>query len=173
MNVDIISLNRYLPLSIILLGLVNTRHLSRMVLNVVKGGMMILWDKALSGITPVNEIVHDRICAIRVQNVNCAVFNIFNVYMPAEGCADDLAVTLDELGAILDNSETNAYNIIGGDLNGDMGTLGGPRATRECTNEGRLVCDFARRYNLYPANLSMNAVGLSMDTTQSPVSTIS
>ena len=124
-----------------------------------QGGVMILWDKTISGITPINEIVHDRICAIRVQNVNGTVFNIYNVYMPAQGCADDLAVTLDELGAILDNSEANAYNIIGGDLNGDMGNLGGPRANHICTNEGRIVYDFTSRYNLYPVNLSMKAIG--------------
>ena len=54
-----------------------------------QGGVAILWNASLSSVTLLFQIQHDRICAIRLQNENGSVFNIFCIYLPARGCADD------------------------------------------------------------------------------------
>ena len=69
-----------------------------------QGGVAILWNNMLSSVTPLFQICHDRICAVRLQCENGTVFNIFCVYLPARGCADDFEETLDELGAIIENT---------------------------------------------------------------------
>ena len=124
-----------------------------------QGGVMILWDKSLTRISPINEIIHDRICGVRLQNENGAVFNIFNVYLPAQGSPDILSVAIDELSAILDNAETGAMNIIAGDFNSDLGLSGGPRAVRPCTREGLIIKNFIDKYKLFPFNLSTISTG--------------
>ena len=77
-----------------------------------QGGVAILWNKCLKSVTPLVHIQHDRICGIRLQNESAAVINIFCVYLPARGCDDDIVTTLDELSAILDNTEIGSHNII-------------------------------------------------------------
>ena len=111
--------------------------------------------------------MHDRICGVRLQNKNDAVFNIFNVYMPARGCEGDLSTTLDELSGILENTELGSTNIVGGDFNGDMGIKGGQRGVRKCTKEGTHVFDFMTRHNFYAANLDRKATG-AVDTFYGP-----
>ena len=65
-----------------------------------------------TGISPINDFNHDRICGIKVQNNIVAVFNIYCVYMPAKGCEGNLDQTLDELSGILDRSEFGTQDII-------------------------------------------------------------
>ena len=125
-----------------------------------QGGVAILWSNNLHSVTPLPQIQHDRICAIRLQCTNDAVFNIFSVYLPARGCADDLGTTLDELGAIIENTELGSYNIVCGDFNADLGNLGGIRSNKIADKRGELLSAFISRYNLTPANLSQNATGL-------------
>ena len=62
--------------------------------------------------------------------------NIFCVYLPARGCADDLEVTLDELSAILENTELGSHSLICGDFNADLVNLGGPDPLRILAEEG-------------------------------------
>ena len=42
-----------------------------------QGGVAIFWRKELSGISVVSEIIHDRVCAIRLQTGTGFVFYIF------------------------------------------------------------------------------------------------
>ena len=45
------------------------------------------------------------------------MINIFCVYLPARGCADDLETTLDYLGAIVEGTELGSFNVVCGDFN--------------------------------------------------------
>ena len=124
-----------------------------------EGGVAVLWCNTLKGVTPLREIVHDRFCGVRVQVGNDTFLNIFSVYMPARGCKGDLDSTLDELAAVLENTETGSLNIVGGDLNGDVGSLGGGRGKRGPSTEGRKVFRFATNCSLTFANLDSRTTG--------------
>ena len=124
-----------------------------------EGGVAILWQSELKGVTPLREVVHDRFCGVHVQVGEGKAVNIFSVYMPAKGCKGDMDVTLDELAAVIENTDRGTINIIGGDLNGDVGRLGGPRALRDPTSEGRKVFNFARTLGLSFVNLNEYAKG--------------
>ena len=124
-----------------------------------QGGVSILWRKECISISPMQDCVHDRICGIRAQNKFGAIFNIFCVYMPARGCEGDLNATLDELSGIIENTEDGSLNLVLGDYNGDMGSMGGPRGVRRPSREGTHVAEFMLRQNLYAANLAADAIG--------------
>ena len=124
-----------------------------------QGGVCILWSSNITGISPLNECIHDRICGIRVQNRKGAIFNIYCVYMPSRGCEGDLATSLDELSGIIENTETGSNSIVCGDFNGDMGMMGGERGFKNSTKEGRLVYNFMVKHDLWAANLSPSATG--------------
>ena len=110
-------------------------------------------------IAPLCQIQHDRICAVRLQCDNSSIINIFCVYLPARGCADDIEITLDELSAILDNTELGSYNVLCGDFNADLGDMGGPRSIKRTDNRGRLLYNFIMKYDLVPVNLGLLASG--------------
>ena len=90
-----------------------------------QGGVAIFWKCNLRSVTLLFQILHDKICAVRLQTENHSIINIFCVYLPARGCADNLEITLDELGAILENTELGSHNVLCGDFNADIGSLGG------------------------------------------------
>ena len=113
------------------------------------------------------HIQHDRICGIRLQNESAAIINIFCVYLPARGCDDDIVTTLDELSAILDNSEICSHNIICGDLNADMGIKVGCRSKKTPDKRGIILYNFAAKYSFSATNLSRMATG-PIDTHYGP-----
>ena len=118
-----------------------------------QGGVAIMWHNSFKGVTPLRDILHDRICGVRVQTVNGAVINIFCVYLPAYGCGEDYETTLDELSAILESTEDGSINIIGGDLNGDLGALGGPRSRNNANKQGKILNRFITKYDYIATNL--------------------
>ena len=122
------------------------------------GGLAILWRNDLKGITPLREILHDRICGIRIQ-IDDITVNIYSVYMPSKGCRGDLCTTLDELATIIEGNEVGCINVIGGDFNGDVGVLGGPRGLRVPNYEGKKVFQFAESFKFIFANLMPTATG--------------
>ena len=124
-----------------------------------QGGVAILWNRNLTSITPLYQIAHDRICAIRLQCDNASVVNIYCVYMPARGCADDLETTLDELSAIIENSELGSHNILCGDFNADLGLKGGPRSTKVPDKRGDALSKFIKEYNSNAVNLMAVSTG--------------
>ena len=124
-----------------------------------QGGVAILWKKKFKSITPMRQLNHDRICAVRLQCDNNSIINIFCVYLPARGCVDNFEATLDELGAFIENTEIGSFNVIRGDLNADMGIMGGSRSTKVPDSRGRTLYKFINQYNLVATNLMSNAVG--------------
>ena len=124
-----------------------------------QGGVGILWDKRLTGVTPLSDITHDRFCAISLQNAHGVTYNIFSVYLPAAGSADDLSSTLDELSAVLESRDPECQNIICGDCNGDIGDIVNGRGRNVDTMAGRQVQTFCERHQYWASNLSSTAVG--------------
>ena len=107
-----------------------------------QGGVAIFWRKNLTGVSILQNLKHDRICGIRIEVENGAIIILLSVYMPAAGSRENLGVTLDELSSIIDGLEENAVPIICGDLNGNMGYLGGPQGRAQPTRAGSLVAGF-------------------------------
>ena len=118
-----------------------------------------MWHNSIGGVTPLRDIVHDRICGVRVQTQNGTILNIFCVYLPAYGCGEDYETTLDELSAILESTEDGSINIIGGDLNGDLGSEGGTRSHNITNREGLILSRFTKKYGFIATNLEDYAVG--------------
>ena len=123
------------------------------------GGVAIFWRSTLTGVTPLLNINHDRICGVRMQADRYTVVNILSVYMPASGSVEDLSSVLDELACIIESFEEGAVNIVTGDLNGDIGMDGGPRSTKPPTRAGKIILDFIDKYNFIAANLQAEATG--------------
>ena len=124
-----------------------------------QGGVAIFWKRKFNSITPLRQLIHDRVCAVRLQGENNSITNIFCVYLPARGCVDDFHATLDELGSFIENMESGSYNIICGDLNADVGSLGGERSEKIADKRGRTLDTFIKYHNLYPVNLMESASG--------------
>ena len=124
-----------------------------------QGRVAIFWKSNLSSVTPLFQIHHDRICAVRLQMENSSIINIFCVYLPARGGVDDLYITLDELGAILENTELGSYNLLCDDFNADTGSLGGERSQKKADKRGMTMNNFVKRYDLVPINLDPLALG--------------
>ena len=81
------------------------------------------------------------------------------MYLPARGCVDDLEITLEELGAILENTELGCHNILCGDFNADLGNLGGKRSAKKTDRRGETLFNFISRYCLISINLDQMATG--------------
>ena len=65
-----------------------------------------------------------------------------SVYLPAMGCSESLDSSLDDITEVIESREEGARIIVMGDFNGDVGTSGGPRSTRNPTNRGEKVMKF-------------------------------
>ena len=124
-----------------------------------QGGVAIIWKKAMASVTPIDCIQHERICGVRLQNTCGQIVNILSVYLPARGCDGDLDECLDELGSIIEDMEEGSYTIVCGDLNGDIGSLGGPRSLKQPDNRGRQVFKFIEGYNMVAVNLQAFSSG--------------
>ena len=132
-----------------------------------QGGVAIIWKKSLGGVSEYKDVVNDRICGIRIQNARGAIFNIFSVYMPSMGSPECFETTLDDLAAIIDSMEVGSHSFVCGDLNADMGNLGGNRKLCNPTKRGKILYDFVKSYNLCATNQMPNAVG-PVDTFYGP-----
>ena len=132
-----------------------------------QGGVAVIWRKDVGGVVPINDILHDRFCGIRLQTTSGVKLNIFSIYLPAAGCGEDIGCTLDELAGILETRDGDEKVILGGDFNGDVGVEGGPRGTREPTRHGEKVMNFVNEYNYHIANLDGKAAG-PVDTFYGP-----
>ena len=105
------------------------------------------------------QINHDRICGIRIESLEHAIINIFSIYMPARGCEGDLEECLDELGAILENSEYGSHNILCGDFNADIGNMGGPKSNKKPDGRGKQLVNFIVKYDVVAMNLTNVSAG--------------
>ena len=118
-----------------------------------QGGVAVFWRKDLPGISVVSDIIHDRVCVIRMQTSNGTILYFFSIYMPAQGCNEDLEFVLDKLSEILESREGNSICILCGDFNGDVGNVGEYSGTRNPTQQGTLVYRFLQRHNLVACNM--------------------
>ena len=124
-----------------------------------QGGVAIFWKKTLSGISIVETLEHDRICAIRMENQNGSVFIFVSVYLPASGSRESMSVIIDELSALIDDLDDGCIPIIAGDFNGTLGALGGPRGSGQPNKHGKIILSFMNEHNLKSINLSNLAKG--------------
>ena len=124
-----------------------------------QGGVAVIWGKHLSGVVPITEVIHDRICGIRIQLPGGNGMNIFSIYMPAVGCGEDLGCSLDELAGIIESRPPGDITILGGDFNGDLGYDGGRRGIRSVTKRGKLVLSMMGEYDFIACNLEEEAKG--------------
>ena len=124
-----------------------------------QGGVAILWKRHLRGIVPLNDITHDRFCGVRLQTNDGRSVNIFSLYLPSMGSGEDLQNTLDEFSGVLETRDPGERCIWGGDFNGDVGKLGGPRGVRLPTDRGRKVMELVDRYDMHIANLALSTQG--------------
>ena len=131
------------------------------------GGVAILWHNRLKGISEVKSIIYDRVCAVRLQTICGSVFFIYSVYLPSRGNPEDYSSAIDDLIEIVDSREEGSYCIIGGDVNGDLGSLCGSRSKRAANDRGSLFHETILRYNLIACNLETTTTG-PVDTYQGP-----
>ena len=132
-----------------------------------QGGVAILWKSALSGISEVKSILHDRICGLRVQSVDGSVILIYGVYLQARGSPEDFNSAIDDFVKIIDSREVGAECIIVGDVNCDLGNPGGCRSLRPAYDRGRILKEILDKYNLFACNLDSRALG-PVDTYYGP-----
>ena len=124
-----------------------------------QGGVAILWKKSIGGISRIDNLIHDRICSLRLQTSCKRVINIFSVYFPAQGSSECYQACMDDLCEVLDTREYGSSSIVCGDFNGDMGTQGGPRGVGPANKNGRLLVKFVQQYNFSSANIGTMSSG--------------
>ena len=121
--------------------------------------MAILWDKRLTGITEVKNLVHDRICVVRAQTSNGGVIFIYSVYLPAQGSGEDFGSVLDDLSEMIEARGEDSSYIVCGDMNADLGYKGGPRNSRAPTKQGNMLSEFVHEFGLTVCNCEPDARG--------------
>ena len=124
-----------------------------------QGGVAILWRKSLSGISPMEQITHDRVCGIRTQTDSGLVLNIYSVYLPSPGCCDNFEVAIDEIAEVINTGETGTCTLLCGDFNADMGYMGGKRSNRKPTRVGKTLAGFFEELDLVAVNMTTMATG--------------
>ena len=53
-------------------------------------GVAVLWSKSLGGVSQISDIIHNRMCGIRVQLKNGLIINVICIYLPAQGSPENL-----------------------------------------------------------------------------------
>ena len=124
-----------------------------------QGGVALLWKRDIEGVTEISDIVHDRICGIKLITKAGGIFNIFSVYMPADGCGEDLEACLDDLVEILESRSNGETNILCGDFNADLGVSGGPRGKRAPSKRGKALFSILHEFGFIACNLQEDVTG--------------
>ena len=124
-----------------------------------QGGVALFWRCDLPGVTPISDLVHDRVCGIRFQTPKGMVLNILAIYLPARGSDEDLGTTLDEIAEIIDSRDPGSLTLLCGDFNADIGCLGNKRSRKKPDQRGRMVYDFINEYALWMTNMGPKTEG--------------
>ena len=124
-----------------------------------QGGVAILWSKKLGGVSQISDIIHDRMCGIRIQTKKQLIINVISVYLPAQGSPENYEAILDDLSEFINSREIGSKTFVCGDANADIGSLGGPRSTRKPTHRGKVLSDFFNNFNLTAANMRHGCKG--------------
>ena len=101
----------------------------------------------------ISDIIHDRMCGIRIQTCNNLVLNILSIYLPAQGSPDSYSACIDELNEFINSSEIGSKTILCGDANGDMGYLAGTRGVKKPGQRGKELFEFISDHNLRAINM--------------------
>ena len=109
--------------------------------------------------TPILNLVHDRICGVMYQAPGGRCVRIYSVYLPSPGSCDDYESVLDDLAGQLSDNDNNSLAMICGDWNADMGHLGGKKSNRTPTKLGRIAAAFFNEFSLYASNMSSDTKG--------------
>ena len=118
-----------------------------------QGGVALFWDKKITCITAVSDVILDRACAIRLQTQTGCIIYFVSIYLPAQGSRETLEASLDEVTEVIESREPQAHVVLLGDFNGDVGNAGGPRASRNPTPRGSKVMEFFNRHDLTTVNM--------------------
>ena len=87
----------------------------------------------------------------------CNHLKIFSTYLPTRsGCTDIYKETLDHLNVIREKYSDNGILIFAGDMNGDLGTSDGPRATTTINEQGQILSHYLKSWNFVSAHLHLN-----------------
>ena len=124
-----------------------------------QGGVALLWRKSINCITPISNIIYDRVCGIRLPLRDGRTLCIYSVYLPSQGSDDDFCTVIDEVYNIVYSDSPNEICVLCGDLNGDVGFLGGHKSTRSPTSQGRKVANLFKELTLFPVNLDLATEG--------------
>ena len=124
-----------------------------------QGGVAIVWHNTLKGVTEIKNLTHDRITGVRIEVENGHVLNVFGVYLPANGCPEEYGPCIDDLIEMCESREPGSSIIIGGDVNGDIGTLKGDRGSRPPNNRGIQFNEVVNQFNLMVCNMWIDCVG--------------
>ena len=124
-----------------------------------QGGVALLWRKSLGCVTPIANMVHDRVCGVRFPLLDGRTINLYSIYLPSKGSSDDFRTVLDEVFDLVNNESPSNLTVICGDFNGDVGFLGGKRSNRPPSSQGRLVANFFNEMSLFPTNLDQTSAG--------------
>ena len=124
-----------------------------------QGGVALFWKKSIQGVSPITNLVHDRVCGVRYQSPSGDIFRIFSVYMPSPGSSDDYQSTLDDIAGFISDDEDNSLALLCGDWNSDLGFLGGPKSNRAPTNLGKKTAKFFKEFSLFAANMLKESKG--------------
>ena len=132
-----------------------------------QGGVAIIWHRSVKGITDIKNLVHDRITGVRFETNSRQVICIYGVYLPTCGSPEGYAPVIDDLVEIVEAREEGSFVIIGGDINGDLGSITGTRSQRAPSDRGIQFYEVVEKFNLYVCNLNDVASG-PIDTFQGP-----
>ena len=81
------------------------------------------------------------------------------MYLPANGCPEEYGPCIDDLIEMCESREPGSSIIIGGDVNGDIGTLRGDRGSRPPNNRGVQFNEVVNQFNLMVCNMWKDCVG--------------
>ena len=118
-----------------------------------QGGVALFWRKSIAGASPLKSLVHDRICGIKIQLDSGSTLYIYSVYLPSIGSDDNYDYVLDELNVVISTIEPDDTLIICGDLNGNIGCLGGQRGVDRPNKHGNSLNKFLCENNLVALNM--------------------
>ena len=93
------------------------------------GGVALGWRSVLDTfVSPIPFVSSSRIIGIQLSLPQYTLY-VISVYLPSRsGCTDVFKESLDQLDAILMLLPPGAEIVIMGDLNADLGHLGGPKS---------------------------------------------
>ena len=121
------------------------------------GGVTLQWKCSINDrVTPMEDIISDRIVGIRLDFRKCDPLFILGVYLPATSAKhrfDDYLECLYFLWAIYDRLSSEDFVVILSDFNGDLGNSLGDKGIKEPNQRGLKLLKLANHSNLCPVNL--------------------